>query len=502
MKRVYFLLLVVSLIAILFSNSSFAQTSTIMSATATIREIQQTFNFNPIKSVNISDDRVLSLAQAFGYPQPRELCIRQLGDSIYPMEKLANSSFFMLTEEGNQNTFYIYLPNVTITDFDYDKEDKMIYFCGIHQVTNSYNQNVIGYFHKDLLFGGNININLYPINIPNSSNSCFLKKIDFYRVFDSGDKKLSLIANDNANTFALSGYSNMLFSNSFFITYNLQVNDYAIKEVGGIRLTDVVHTKRRVVIVGIGDKEHLVLLSHKQNNINDYVGKVFETHTLYDFSRDMKYSIEALDNDTIIIGASVIADGYGRMEFTTFNLLSDITVMNTQSIANNNDIECRSKIVDMKYDKNAQRLHTIAFNGCNSRNMIFRLEPYNLSTHTSFIVIPNIGRLGRNLQRSITLYQGVNDPCYLVFGASDNQVSIQIDTIITGNLYFFDRKTYLFGEEYSCETVYEINIEKIYSKYTPMGISYIHTYNNLQSSANSYFVPNANTYTLTMKCDN
>ena len=500
MRRAYFLL-AISLIAILFSNSLFARTSTIMSVATTEREIPSTTTFEPIKSINISNDQILSLAQEFGVVRPRKNGIIHSGDSIYPMDNFANFSYFMLTEEGNSNVANICFPGVTITDFDYDEEDKMIYFCGIHQVTNNYYQNVIGYFYKDLLFSGNVNvnINLYPINIPNGSSSCFLKKIDFYRVFDSGKKKLSLIANDNANTFAFSGSSEMILPKSYFITYDLQINDYHVEGIEKVRLTDVVHTNTKVAVVGIMDREHLVLFSHEQNNIPIYDGKVFETYTLYDFSEDMKYSIEALDNDTIIIGASVIADGYGRMEFTTFDISTGITIMNTQSIMNNNDIECRSKIVDMKYDRNNEKLHTISFSGYILKDMIFELDPYSSLTHASHIVIPNMMSYGKNLLKSLTLYKGT-DYCYLAFGALDNQIIATNTTI--GNLYFFDRFAYnSFDEESHCASVIKIDINTVLSKYILIDDIFYGQSHDLQSLSNQYTIQIMNPYTIMMMCN-
>jgi hypothetical protein len=498
MKRVYFLL-AISLIAILFSNSLFAQTSTMMNTATTEREILSTTNFKPIKSISISADRVLSLAQYFGVQQSRKNCVIHSGDSIYPIYNLANDSYFFLTEEGNLSALCIHLPNITITDFDYDEEDKMVYFCGIYQITNNSNLNVIGSFHKDMLFVGSTTIDLHPINIPNSS---VLKKIDFYRAFGSEDDKLSLIANDDANTSAFSGNNEIIFSPSYFITYDLQTNNYHVKEVENVRLTDVIHTSTKVAVAGILDKEHLVLFSHRQDNIDNYDGRIFETYPLYDFLEDMKYSIEALNNDTIVIGASVIADGYGRMEFATFDILNNINLLHIQFIANNVEIECRSKIIDMKYDKEFNVLHTLAFNGCTSKDVIFRIEPYNITTHTSFMVVPNMMSSGKNLLKSITIYKGINDHCYLAFGALDNQLSIvNTDTITTGNLYFFDRMAYsLFDKESPCESVTKIDIETARRTCTSLNLSYRQSY-NFQSSSITYLPQTANPYNITIMCN-
>ncbi len=499
MKKAFFLL-AISLIATLLSNSLFAQTSTQMSIATTEREILSTTNFEPVKSVSISDDRVISLAQYFGVQQSRKSSVIPSGASIYPMYNLANSSYFFLTEEGNLNAIYIRLPNITITDFDYDIEEQMIYFCGIYQITNTFHQSVIGSFHKDMLFIGPTTINLYTINIPSSS---FLKKIDFYRAFDSKKKKLSLIANDNANTFAFSGNNEIIFPPSYFITYDLQTNDYSVKEVENVRLTDVVHTNRKVAVVGILDKEHFVLFSHRQDDINTYDGRIFETYPLYDYSEDVKYSVEALVEDHIVIGSSLIAEGYGRIEFATFDISNSINLLHTQSIANNVGIECRSKIIDMKYDKKVKTLHTLAFNGCTSKDVIFRIEPYNTTTHTSFMVVPNMMSFGKNLLKSITLYKGIYDPCYLTFGALDNQTSVvNTDTIITGNLYFFDRMAYsLFDKESPCESVTKIDIKVVQSKYIPFDIFYVQSY-NFQSSVIPYWPQTANPYNAIIMCNN
>lgn len=180
----------------------------------------------------------------------------------------------------------------------------MIYFCGIYQILNNSNLNVIGSFPKDMLSTGSTTIDLYPINIPNNS---VLKKIDFYRAFGSGKKKLSLIANDDANTFVFSGNNEIVFPPSYFITYDLLTDDYHAKEVENVRLTDVVHTSTKVAVVGILDK-----------------------------------------------------------------------------------------------------------------------EPYNATTHTSFMIVPNMMSFGKNLLKSITLYKGIYDHCYLAFGALDNRITSKV----------------------------------------------------------------------------
>ena len=494
MKRAYFLL-AISLIAILFSNSLFAQTSTIMSVSTTEREIPSTTTFEPIKSINISNDRILSLAQDFGIPVERKPYVIHHRDSIYPMDNIADASFFILSMEGNSNLIAAYIQNVTITDFEYDRREDMVYFCGIQNIGNNANpiyQNIIGWITLNQLFSGVANIDLYPINIPNISSTAFLKKIDFYRVLNSDDKKLSLIINDNGNTFAVQGDANVQFPISYFITYDLQTNNYHIQKLDKVRLTDVIHTDTKVGVVGLGDKKHLVLFVHEQYDVDIYWGKVYETYTLYEYSTDVKYSIEALDNDVIIVGVSLIADGYGRMEFTTFDISSGINLMYTQAMANNNDIECRSKINDMKYDKEAKKLNIVAFDGCHLRNIIFQLEPYNTSQHTSHIVIPDKMTSIRNLLKSITIYAGINEPCYLTIGALDNQTyTNNSNTIAIGNLYFFDRLLYNFENESQCEQTKKIEIEVVSSKYEPEEILY-EDHDDQFTSGVTYPVQNTN----------
>lgn len=79
MRKINFFLRTIFLVIVLSPISLFSQTSTIMVTATTEREILSTTNFEPIKSISISDDRVLSLAHDIG-------------------------SYFFLTEEGAPNT--------------------------------------------------------------------------------------------------------------------------------------------------------------------------------------------------------------------------------------------------------------------------------------------------------------------------------------------------------------------------------------------------------------
>ncbi|MBR1775229.1 MAG: hypothetical protein IJ759_06845 [Bacteroidales bacterium] len=395
------------------------------------------------------------------------------GDGIYPPFEHVNSSYFMLTMDGSANIECAYLQNVTITDFDYDKEEDMIYFCGVLNWNYTTYYNIVGWINLATLFNISTNVvNLYQINPPASTS--YLKKIDFYRTYETKEKKLSLIANDNDNTIAYHAVALYTHPRSQFITFDISSNSYHILEISGYRLTDVIHTETRVAVVGILDKTHLVLFSHDQQNVDNYIGQIFETYILYDYAEDITYSIAPLKEDKIVVGSSLVADeGHGRLEFTMFDISFGINLIHTQAIVNSdNYLEGRSKIIDMEFDKETGILHILALNGCNYiylKDMILQIRPFETIVYPAYVIVPDKTVTGYNLMKSFTLYR--NNQYYLVFGAmANNHLS---SGGLGGNLYFFDKIAYVYTlNESHCEENYYFDMELIHSKYIPSSIDY------------------------------
>ncbi|MBR1775013.1 MAG: hypothetical protein IJ759_05760 [Bacteroidales bacterium] len=475
MKRVKLVLLLV-LAVILCPKISKAQTASIMTSFRTEREIPNTENFNAIKSMEVGDGRIVSLAHEVGSPNTRPYYVITSGEEVYPSFEHVTASYFMLTFDGANYFRCAYLQDITVTDFDYDKEEDMIYFCGVYKNPNvNAIDNIIGWIDVSTLFNTSTNqITLYKITPPDATS--YLKKIDFYRQYtNSSEKRLSLIANNNDDTPTTQGFADHYFPPSQFITYNLTNNSYHVLECpDGIRLTDVVHTDTKVAVVGIQDKTHLVLFSHDQQNVDNYTGQIFETYILYDYATDLKYSIAPLSRDYIVIGSSLIADeGHGRLEFTTFDIHSGINLMHTQAIVNlNNYMECRSKIADMEFDKGSNILHVLAINGCTYiylKDMILQLRPFDTTTYPSYIVVPDQTVTGYDLMKDLTLYR--NNKYYLVFGAmADQQGAYGLE----GNLYFFDKAAYDYPFNNShCERNYNFNIGVVPSKYISSPMQYL-----------------------------
>ena len=443
-----------------------------MTSFRTEREIPNTKNFNAIKSMEVGDGRIVSLAHAKNSGIGRPYYVVTNGDGIYPPFEPADTSYFMLTREGSNNIECAYLQNATITDFDYDREEDMIYFCGVLNLNNYY-YNVVGWIDvAHLFYNVTTQINLHIINPPVSTS--YLKKIDFYRTYETNEKKLSLIANNNDSTIAYHAVEQYIHPRSQFITYDISSNYYHILEISGYRLTDVIHTDTRVAVVGILDKTHLILFSHDQQNVDNYIGQIFETYILYDYAEDVTYSIAPLKEDKIVVGSSLIEDGgYGRLEFTMFDISSGINLMYTQVIVNpDNYLECRSKIIDMEFDKESEILHVLALNGCNYiylKDMILQLQPFTITPYLSYITVTDQTVIGYNLMKDFTLYRG--NKYYLIFGTRADQ---QLTTgEVYGNLYFFDKIAYSYPFNTShCERNYYFNMEIVGSKYLPSPILY------------------------------
>lgn len=222
-----------------------------------------------------------------------------------------------------------------------------------------------------------------------------------------------------------------------------------------MRFTNVIHTKDRVIVVGMRDMSNMVLFSHDKHNPLQYTNKYFNTMHLYNRFLDPQFNIAPLrkDGNFFIVAASVV-DGYtnsSRMEFTIFNVDSSIIKQQTQVLINPTE-GCDSKIIDMKFQDSNMSLYVLACNGCGQWqggvDMIFRLRPFISVPYQAFAIIPQEAMQGFNLMRSLTLYNGGID--YLLFGTMATiDVSPNSDgSEWNGDLYFFDRNSYTFDSSY------------------------------------------------------
>ncbi len=457
------------------------------------REISNTKDFKPIKSKRVFREMVISLTQVSmpsiniardGYVLPNL-------QPIYPIFDSARFSYFILSSETGSVIECVRIPHLTITDFDYDINNDKLYFCGVYKLSGQI-FNIVGDALASSLFNGNVNtVNLYVINLPDSM--AYLEKIDFYED-KYQNKKLSLIANNNYSTTAYAGVNMpMTFPSSFFISYNIQNYYYQVFETHRMRLTDVIHTQDKIVLSGLAGINRLVLFSHKQGNLNNYVGKSFETYNLFTNCSDVKYNITPLskNNNHVVVGSSLMNNPEigGYLEFALFSMDYGIDTLNKQGVSfpNNTYVEGRSKISEMKFDENTGILYVLACNGnalLHIKDMIMPILPYKNTNYTTNIIVPNHIDSSFNSLKSIVLY-GKNDQNFLTFGALSNST---IDSIsYYGNLYFFDGNIFL-GEQ--CAQTYTFDILPIKSKYEENKAAYYKIYDDkVQNILQESFTP-------------
>lgn len=224
--------------------------------------VQAIRSHKSIKSLNVGNDRIVSLTHCDTLPIFHENFVLSVGTNIYSKLKKAFSSCFFLNSEQEQFSRMAYVSGVTITDFTFDKYNDVIYFCGI--INKSY-MNIIGSFPISSVFYSGMpnSITYFPISLPDDAK---LKKIDFYQTYATGQNKLSLIANSDS-TIAIYGTNTPLyFSSSYFLTFDLANLSYNVKEIPDVRLTEVIHTNTKVVVSGLMDFSHWVLFSHNQED--------------------------------------------------------------------------------------------------------------------------------------------------------------------------------------------------------------------------------------------
>ncbi len=475
-KNVFLLSL---LIIVLFPNQCFPQMINTM-LTSSERVINSSTHFSPIKSIGVRQGtEVVSLATAKSNVIDRPYFVVPGNSAQFSDFTTVQDSFFLLSKEDTNIIQCKYLHNVTITDFDYDTIEDMIYFCGVMNSLNSqgYYQNIVGKISIGALFSSinNISVDIFTITL---NTSAYLKKIDFYRTPSTQTKKLSLIAND------IDSYNNTLITNnymlgffpSYYISFNVDSITYWTFPTCNIRFTDVIHTQDYVVVCGMKDLQTLVLYSHLQENQNFYICRLYETPILYHYYKDPQYEIAPLipQENNFIIGASLKDEE--RMEFTKFKIDGNIiSPQYTHFIIDDGDRESRSRITDMAFNPRDMALYVVACNGSsmlNVKDMIFNV-PYDSSICRSSVIVPSFTQEGFNLIKSITFYNNFND--YLVFGARANtQVIFTQDSIgNVGDLFFFDRIIDTNRYE-TCGEQYHLDLVPIDDYYTENDFQYMY----------------------------
>ncbi len=483
MKNIKYFLLSF-LIIVLFPKYSFAQMISTM-LVSSVREIGNTTNFSPVKSLTIRPGiEIVSLANAQYSGHINRPYFVMPNDSIqFSNFTTSQASIFCLSREDTTYIHCKYLNNVTITDFDYDSIENMIYFCGVMNsplTSQGYYQNIVGKLPLSVLYSSttNIPIDIFTIAL---NTPAYLKKVDFYRTPSNQTKKLSLIANDKDNQTNTVGSNNYMtgFAPSYYISFNIDSITYWTFPTCNIRFTDVIHTKDYVVVCGMKDLQTLVLYSHLQDDPNFYVCRSYYTPIMYHHFKDPQYEIAPLipQFNDFIVGASIKGTNEERLEFTKFEINANIiTPQYTQFVIDNNDLECRSRITDMTFNPRDMALYVIACNGCSMldiRDMIFNVYPYDSTAYYSSIIVPSIAQEGFNLLKSITSYNVFRD--YLVFGAkANNPITISQDSILnTGNLCFFDRIIDTSRRE-TCGEKYSFDLVTIDTYYTENDFQYMY----------------------------
>ena len=264
------------------------------------REIKNTTNFSPIKSVSVKHGtEILSLANmAPAYNINRLYFVMPDNIAQFSDFTTAQASFFCLSKDSATYMQCRYLNNVTITDFDYDSIENMVYFCGVMNTTltsQGYYQNIVGKVPLDSLFSStpNISVDIFTIEL---NTSAYLQKIDFYRTPSTLTKKLSLIANDKdsqSNTIGTNNYM-LGFFPAYYISFNIDSITYRTFSTYNTRLTDVIHTQGFVIVCGMKSLQNLVLYSHVQNDPIAYTCKSYSTPIIYHNYKDPQYEIAPL----------------------------------------------------------------------------------------------------------------------------------------------------------------------------------------------------------------
>lgn len=463
-----------------------AQMATTMTVSAE-REILWSDDFNPIKTMKIDEDDkgIVSLSQmANANTNQREYFVWPLDSLQFPNFTTTSRSYFTLTVEGSNYVFGRLIIGYTITDFDYDAKDDMIYFCGVENNLNGYHKNIIGRVRFfDLFYSTSYTVPIDIFYITVNNPKAYLQKIDFFRSNVNNAPRLSLIANDEDSQNNTVGTNNYMlgFFSSYYIWYDIASNTYQSFETYNTRLTDVIHTKDYIIVCGMRDLQTLVLYSHIKDAPSIYTSKYYNTYPLYHNFKYPQYEIIGLGSkeNTFLIGCSVIAPQEDRMEFSFFNIDTIINKLHTQIVTGMEE-ECRSRITDMVFDSVTRFVHVLACNGCsmlNVKDMIFQVQPYLVNPYISFMTVPNEAKSGCYLMKSLTLYNKNQD--FLVFGARANDSIVNVDGTFSGfkgNLYFFDRLAYDNGYATNCGEDYKLLIGPNNSYYVEVEG---HMYNNI-----------------------
>ncbi len=380
----------------------------------------------PIKTGNWNDNHIISLVHYGSNKYTNGRFIMQ-GDGSYRKDT-CTASVFYLTEVNTNTVKIVKISGHTVTDFCI--VNNQIFMCGQDSADNNFvaNESLNTFFD----FTNNSFLTIYHLNniIFPANNTLFdytLTKIEF--CFSTGIPTLLLLANKNNS------------SNSYFISYNLLNNNFAIYG-SNVRLLDIVHTNNYIAVLGMGSNTTFSLSRHDINNISNYFGVKFTTNPLYSHFVDPKYHLATLRKDLnhIVVGESVTNSGW--MEFNMIDLTT-MQILYTQATIDTR--EGRSKIMDLEFDEQRNILYCLFCNGLDIRDMILQILPYATQNYSTLLSKPKIYRTGYNLLKDITLY--ANNLLLLTLGR----------TPATLDIYLFDR-IFNFNSSSTCDEINNMNI--------------------------------------------
>ncbi len=405
MRRFNILLLLI-ISVILCSTKSQAQMQSVIN-TSTYRSIASSNTVFPAKSIAISPTKIISA----GNYSPNVL--------LSPMVAV----FCLTDNDSNNNPNYPncgantgVLSNFPVSDMTLYQDE--VFFCG--NISNS--QTDTAYFAhtywEKLVTGGNIEMFSFPKQEVN-----IVSKIDAYDN-DIGENKVSLIGVDT------------IHHRSLFIDVNLSISQCEIYAFDSrrVKLLDVSHNAKHVVVLGQLENGIFALLSHDKNDLHNYVGQIYHTPQLYldDTLGHYHYLLEMFkpnDMDVAIVGYSAMDD----MSGTTISMINlyNMDVMQTQAVDQFNEARSNFKYMKMDFaNKELLCLITNPITGFN--NNIFTLRPLIPNDYYTEVAIPD-GHHNADYFTSLVPYKG--EPFYMALGK-----------FFSGKILFFDKRQYDFSD--------------------------------------------------------